>query len=200
MAELATVAWSQQPVRELQTLEQAPIAGEIHASSAPEDVGGVPARAVASGEAEISAAPATKKRAGDIAECQCFGGIPVVVAGVLNSRGIACAQPRAIDPDRRTHGQRDLHASTVQDARDRRASLGTRRLRRSDWRASAVRPLHVRGQLAWAKALAAYKAGDRSEDHVGHSGAKLGMLAYFERHRPDLDDRRPAPPAASPQR
>lgn len=36
----------------------------------------------------------------------------------------------------------------------------------------------------------AYKAGDVSEDHIGHVMANCGMLAYFERSRPELDDRR----------
>lgn len=48
------------------------------------------------------------------------------------------------------------------------------------------------GHLGQAKAMG--RAPCR--DHVGHCMANLGMLAYFERHRPDLDDRRPPPPAA----
>ena len=32
--------------------------------------------------------------------------------------------------------------------------------------------------------------GDTSEDHVGHIMANCGMLAYFEKSRPELDDRR----------
>lgn len=33
------------------------------------------------------------ERKAQIEECEGHGGIPVVVAGILNSRGIACAQP-----------------------------------------------------------------------------------------------------------
>jgi hypothetical protein len=37
----------------------------------------------------------------------------------------------------------------------------------------------------------AFKAGDTSEEHVGHIMANCGMLAYFAEHRPEFDDRRP---------
>lgn len=44
----------------------------------------------ASGQTKVDVA-AERKAAID--ECEAHGGIPVVVAGILNSRGIACAQP-----------------------------------------------------------------------------------------------------------
>ena len=44
----------------------------------------------ASGQSKTDAA-AERKQA--IEECEGHGGIPVVVAGILNSRGVACAQP-----------------------------------------------------------------------------------------------------------
>jgi hypothetical protein len=34
-----------------------------------------------------------KERADQIAQCEAAGGVPVVIAGVVLSRGIGCAQP-----------------------------------------------------------------------------------------------------------
>lgn len=45
---------------------------------------------VAYGQAKTDTAADRRQQ---IEECEGNGGIPVVVAGVLNSRGIACAQP-----------------------------------------------------------------------------------------------------------
>jgi hypothetical protein len=44
----------------------------------------------ASGQSQTDRAADRKQQ---IDECEAHGGIPVVVAGILNSRGIACAQP-----------------------------------------------------------------------------------------------------------
>jgi hypothetical protein len=63
MAALATVAWGRQPARELQTLEQAPIAGESNASSAPEDVAAVCQRARAKAEGRRPEQPRHRLRA-----------------------------------------------------------------------------------------------------------------------------------------
>jgi hypothetical protein len=41
----------------------------------------------------ISAQNAAADRAQAIKDCEANGGIPVVIAGVLSSRGIGCAQP-----------------------------------------------------------------------------------------------------------
>ena len=50
--------------------------------------------ASASGQTQVSV---SAERKAAIEACEAHGGIPVVVAGILNSRGIACAQPLGYD-------------------------------------------------------------------------------------------------------
>ena len=40
---------------------------------------------------------ASAERKAQIEACEAHGGIPVVIAGILNSRGIGCAQPLGFD-------------------------------------------------------------------------------------------------------